>query len=183
MNKSIGLIFLMIILLTDGIHGQYRQRARHGYLKTETVVNDLKDPENNRKVVEVNDKKGRLLQLTEFNEKGKKVKDLTYQYDKHEKTCLHKDANDSIKLKEHWQYDAQKRVVEYCEMDYRKKNETKTKTTYNKWGEKAYEWVYRNDQLIKKRVFTYNAEGLLIEQKTENADGQLIYQKNYTFLP
>lgn len=183
MNKLSFLITLLILIMNQVLHAQYKQRAKHGYLQTETIIQDIKDPENNRTIVEKIDKKGRLVQLKEFNELGKKTKDLAFSFSKNEKTCLHYDSRDSLKLKEHWVYDKKHRIIEYSEYDVRKKIENKTTFQYNKWGEKEFELVYKNQELVKRRIFTYNSEGMLIEQKTENAEGKLTYQKNWNFQP
>lgn len=181
MNKIGFLVLTLNALFIGQCFGQYKQRARHQYLHTETTIDDIKDPENSRKIIEIIDKKGRLLQYKEFNENGKKIKDLQYQYLKKEKTCYHLDAKDSIKYSEHWQYDRKNRVIEYTHIDRKKNITEKTITHYNKWGEKESEHLYKNDILIKKRTFIYDQQGMLIEQKTENPEGKILYHKQLNF--
>jgi YD repeat-containing protein len=58
-----------------------------------------------------------------------------------------------------------------------------TLTSYNKWGEKESEKIYKNNTLQKVKSFDYNEEGLLISQTSKDANGKILYVKTIQYNP
>lgn len=180
LNKSI-LSIVFVLLGYTHVHSQSKKFVEHGYCKSETTINDIKDPENSRKRVDVYDKKGRMIQSSEFNSEGKKIKNTQYQYTKNSKSVLIYNNLDSLVSRTITLYNKQGKAIEENTFRKGKKNQEKNVISYNKWGQKIKEEVFRNGILDKTRIYMYDNQGLLIEQKTTNGKGEIIYHKKIQY--
>ncbi|MEN9334132.1 MAG: hypothetical protein RLY35_1312 [Bacteroidota bacterium] len=181
MNKNI-VIVLSFLLLTTSVFAQRKKAIQRGYTTTETVIQDIKNPENSRRTVEVSDKKGRLIHVQEFNNLGKRTKDIATQYGRLDKSIITKNALDSIIVVEHFSYNKQKQLINHETIRKGGAQKERLQIEYNKWGQKIKETVSKNEKVVKTRNFIYNKEGLLLEQNTIGSDGQMQYQKKMNYL-
>lgn len=180
LNKAILSIAILLLGFTPA-SSQSKKIVQHGYFKKESIINDIKDPENSRQLIEIYDKKGRLIQSSELNTEGKKIKDTQYRYTKNAKSVLIYNHLDSLVSSNTTLYNKQGKPIEVSTFRTGKKNQERTATSYNKWGQKIKEEVFRNGELDKTRIFVYDKQGLMIEQKTTNRNGEVIYHKKIKY--
>ena len=180
LNNAILSTAILLLGFTPA-SSQSKKIVHHGYFKKESIINDIKDPENSRQLIEVYDKKGRLIQSSELNTEGKKIKDTQYRYTKNAKSVLIYNHLDSLVSSNTTLYNKQGKPIEVSTFRTGKKNQERTVTSYNKWGQKIKEEVFRNGELDKTRIFVYDKQGLMIEQKTTNRNGEVIYHKKIKY--
>jgi len=180
MNKFL-FAFVCLQMIAPCVLGQRKKAFSRGFSTTITVVSDIKDPENSRSMQEVSDRKGRLIQYTEFDINGIQILKKEIDYHKNQKIITTRDSKDSLLTQEKTTYNKQHQIIEVETIKKGGKSKELILSEYNKWGLKIKESIIKNEQLIKTREYIYNNQGLLIEQKTFDANHKLQYQKTMKY--
>jgi len=177
MNRISSILSFVLILISLQTYSQQKKWASHGYRKIETKITDLNDPEKNGRQVEIIDRKGRTLELWEWNEKDRISKHVinTYTPKKFESRIY--SGNDSLKSTELIEYDDRGRKIRQWISDKRKNKEEEVQIEYDKWGNKVKERVLKNNQVGIIRTYQYNKEGLLEKLVHTDAEGKVLYEK------
>jgi len=163
------------------VSAQQKKWASHGYRKVETKVIDNNDPEKNSRLTEVIDRKGRILELWEWNEKDQLTKHIVNVYTKRKFQSSTYAGNDSLKSVEIIEYDQKGRKVRQYFSDRKKGKEEEILSEFDKWGNKVQERIFKNNVLTFIRKYFYNTEGLLEKQIHSDAQGKIIYEKTFLY--
>ena len=160
---------------------QQKKWASHGYLKVETKVIDHNDPEKSGRYVERIDRKGKVLESWEWNEKDRLTKHIINNYSKRKFRSAVYSGNDSLRSIEIVEYDKKGRKVRQFISDKRKEKDEEILTDYDKWGNKVQERIFKNNILSITKNFSYNKENLLLKQIHVDVEGKIIYEKTYQY--
>lgn len=183
MTKYFATFFIsFLLILSKSGSAQHARWASHGYRKVETIIVDQKDSRNSGRQIEVLNRKGKVTESWEYDYKDSLTRHTVNSISRNFIQTHVYDGRGSIISIETSKFDNKGREIERYLYDLKPEIKRITAVTYDKWGNKIREMIYKNEKLEKERIFLYNNEGLLEKQISKTAEGKIIYEKTIRFL-
>jgi hypothetical protein len=128
------------------------------------------------------DNNGNKIQWDSYNSDGKLFRNHIYKYDENGNNTEHITYNKSGKQEEKlvYKYDNNSRTIEYCSYG---PDKLKYRTTYKRDDKgNCIEMVnYNGNDISIKKFMTYDSNGYLAEEKSDNADGSFYSKYSYKY--
>ncbi len=178
---------MLLPVVTTYAQGSRQIATRKIHELISTTIEQKKGVEIERTTHSIFDRKGRLVLETVFDNDSICISKETFQYNRKGDITVHnsfeKEKGDG-ETKEIIEYDRWNRDTLKTEYDMSGKVKQTTSYRYNNADEKTSESVFDAEKkLLRTTTFTYDKRGMLLNRKTVNSKGQVIYEKNnqYTY--
>lgn len=170
----------MALCIAAGNAPKKRVAARK-YREIETVYTDNLNPGKNYRRKEVIDNQGNIIESWEWDSKGSVNQHIRYVISRKYKSKTIYDGLDSMVFTEFTRYNSEGRKIEHFQNNKRKHKTESTVFIYNKWGEKSEEQITKNGRLSTIHRYSYDNQGLLINQMALDSVGVIKSMKKINY--
>jgi hypothetical protein len=177
-------LYPIIILLLSILEGAAQTRSEIADRKIKQLItistDSRKEPVQVKKTLTIYDRKGRPLEIKEWEKDSSLTAWEKFQYDSKGKVLFQQtfSADGSIQEETAYEYDRLGALVRKTLNDAKRERKEITEYQYNPQGDKTAETVKDEKGIVsRKTVFEYDNKGMLISRRTFNSEGKLIQDR------
>lgn len=179
-SLQITIIFSILAIATFGQQSVLKQ---HGIRTVTSKITNPNKPEKCFTLTQKLDKKGNLIEEIKVDIEGKIIEHNLMIYEKNKKTTFRLDPEGNKVSYETTIKNKEGKTVETISENYLKQRKETRKYIFDKWGKLVEEeWLNTQNQIERTKKYFYDSEGMLIKQISLDSSGQIIFQREISYV-